>query len=243
MTKAQTTLNMAKWILALRSGRYKQGKSALRKSGEGGVRYCCLGVACTISRLGKWVPGSYPNEQGYRISEMEYDQTDLPPSVQKWLGLEAEDNPLLSDSLAAIAANDVNALTFAQIADALEARYLGGKKAKDIVARAKARAVKAQMRESTAWRILAEEHDAGRTSKYLCLTLVISDYWQQRINAGIGSIPADVRNAMISRIEDSVGHSGGAYEGVSIAEDEARQARVLACLMFAEVARDEEKAR
>lgn len=34
-----------KWIAALRSGDYKQGKGALRKKDD---TYCCLGVLCAI---------------------------------------------------------------------------------------------------------------------------------------------------------------------------------------------------
>lgn len=37
----------AKWVAALRSGKYKQGKGFLLD--ENG-KYCCLGVACSIQR-------------------------------------------------------------------------------------------------------------------------------------------------------------------------------------------------
>ncbi len=37
-----------KWVAALRSGKYKQGKSRLRSpKGE----YCCLGVACIVQKV------------------------------------------------------------------------------------------------------------------------------------------------------------------------------------------------
>lgn len=39
------------WADALESGDYKQGKGSL-KTTKG--RFCCLGVACDISKLGKW---------------------------------------------------------------------------------------------------------------------------------------------------------------------------------------------
>ena len=35
------------WVAALRSGKYKQGKGALSTED----RFCCLGVACEISKL------------------------------------------------------------------------------------------------------------------------------------------------------------------------------------------------
>ena len=36
----------AKWVAALRSGKYKQGKMRLRS--ENGEAYCCLGLLCEI---------------------------------------------------------------------------------------------------------------------------------------------------------------------------------------------------
>jgi hypothetical protein len=36
-----------KWVKALRSGRYKQGKDTLYSRGK----YCCLGVACRVGGL------------------------------------------------------------------------------------------------------------------------------------------------------------------------------------------------
>lgn len=39
-----------KWLVALKSGQYKQTTGTLKDS-DG---YCCLGVACEISNLGKW---------------------------------------------------------------------------------------------------------------------------------------------------------------------------------------------
>jgi hypothetical protein len=44
-----------KWIAALRSGRYAQGKGMLRDVDN----YCCLGVLCDISGLGEWSGNSY----------------------------------------------------------------------------------------------------------------------------------------------------------------------------------------
>jgi hypothetical protein len=55
-----------KWIAALRSGKYKQGRHRLAHAG----RYCCLGVLCEILALrqGNWslydaqLPGSHVRE-------------------------------------------------------------------------------------------------------------------------------------------------------------------------------------
>lgn len=40
-----------KWIAALRSGEYKQGRSYLRIN----KKYCCLGVLCDIHDPNKWI--------------------------------------------------------------------------------------------------------------------------------------------------------------------------------------------
>lgn len=77
----------AKWLAALRSGKYQQGRGALLQQGDGDNEYCCLGVLGSIcganSRqlsngqiledvdmgyvLGPWQPrkpGFYPFEPG-----------------------------------------------------------------------------------------------------------------------------------------------------------------------------------
>ncbi len=49
-----------KWVAALRSGKYLQADGALRKiRNDGKQGYCCLGVLCEISGIGKWVDGGY----------------------------------------------------------------------------------------------------------------------------------------------------------------------------------------
>lgn len=47
-----------RWIVALRSGAYKQGKDMLRK----GQEFCCLGVACDLYDPEGWAGGG--NEIG-----------------------------------------------------------------------------------------------------------------------------------------------------------------------------------
>lgn len=39
----------AKWVKALRSGKYKQGKGQLFQKEDN--QYCCLGVACVIQKI------------------------------------------------------------------------------------------------------------------------------------------------------------------------------------------------
>lgn len=42
------------WIKALRSGNYKNGKYKLKTTIKESTNFCCLGVLCDISKLGRW---------------------------------------------------------------------------------------------------------------------------------------------------------------------------------------------
>lgn len=44
-----------RWLVALRSGRYQQGRHALRqRTPEGGLEYCCVGVLCNVISPDAW---------------------------------------------------------------------------------------------------------------------------------------------------------------------------------------------
>lgn len=75
--KRKLTENQQKWVDALRSGKYKQGRAYL-KYGNG---YCCLGVACDISSLSQWDYGD--RYMGCGVL--------LPPEVVEWLGVREND--------------------------------------------------------------------------------------------------------------------------------------------------------
>lgn len=77
--------NAKLWVEALRSGKYRQGKSSLRD----GDKFCCLGVACDISELGKWGPASEsPTARAYIAAGNTYgSESYLPAAVMDWLGL------------------------------------------------------------------------------------------------------------------------------------------------------------
>ena len=78
-----------KWIAALRSGEYEQGKNKLRGS-EG---FCCLGVLCDLytqeTKMVGWEFRGYdenehlPQDYWYFDEESEF----LPESVMEWAGL------------------------------------------------------------------------------------------------------------------------------------------------------------
>ena len=107
-------VNIRKWVKALRSGKYRQGRGSLKWDG----RYCCLGVACVVA--------------GVAIMENDISFGEHPEMYQ-WLGLEHRwDGDIeLTDNLSATIANDDNGWSFKRIATALEKRYLTpAKKAK-----------------------------------------------------------------------------------------------------------------
>ena len=71
-----------KWLDALRSGKYTQGRGRLKSVSPGGATaHCCLGVLCEIAAAeGITIEtdhGTFDNEDSY-----------LPASVQQWAGVD-----------------------------------------------------------------------------------------------------------------------------------------------------------
>jgi hypothetical protein len=136
--------NIRKWVEALRSGEYRQGKGHLTvlDSEEQERSYCCLGVACEISGVTDPVevvdsPNtgdpilSWSGEFAYSPTDDEENSRFFPPrEVLDWLGLEAYNPPLTfvsdtgSQSICAAEANDTFGKSFEEIADAIERTYL-----------------------------------------------------------------------------------------------------------------------
>ena len=82
MAKPKLNKNAQKWVRALRSGKYKQGRGVLHGAGD---KFCCLGVACNLAL-----------ESGLKLETFtdlaggtSYDGAGcyLPDKVRKWLGL------------------------------------------------------------------------------------------------------------------------------------------------------------
>lgn len=93
--------NMLKLVAALESGKYHQGNEKLRPSQR---KYCCLGVACDISGLGKWDDKGLEGGYFYVINSddpLEAEMADyyLPEAVQEWLGV-TDNNPAVSERVA-----------------------------------------------------------------------------------------------------------------------------------------------
>ncbi len=80
----------AKWLAALRSGDYQQGRSALAQNGQ----YCCLGVLCELA-VQEDVISKYTTDEatyyGKDVSEdnwaFEGNSSYLPKAVAEWAGL------------------------------------------------------------------------------------------------------------------------------------------------------------
>lgn len=122
MTKKQKE-NVAAWVVALRSGKYKQGRDALNKNDR---KFCCLGVACEVLiergyKIEKIFENcGHPTKRGRLVSYGDECEA-LPAAAQHALGLADSmgdyDNGLRHTSLAQL--ND-QGRRFATIADIIE---------------------------------------------------------------------------------------------------------------------------
>lgn len=130
MKKSTHPGNMRKFIKALRSGKYKQGREALRLRGQW---YCCLGVACDVSKKGRWQYQKTRKGYKYTCKNNAASTSTLPAPVAEWLGIDSAD-PILtvpsrfssvgSNTMQATRVNDQLRAKFAEIADAFERTYL-----------------------------------------------------------------------------------------------------------------------
>lgn len=115
----------AKWLEALRSGEYKQGKERL----QAGDRFCCLGVLCHLAVEAGVIQEPYWEVEEGRGPVASYHQETavLPKPVSEWAGLYVtlydgntvpDSNPRADEDPVA-ALNDRGA-PFDYIADAIE---------------------------------------------------------------------------------------------------------------------------
>lgn len=108
----------ARWVEALRSGDYEQGRNRLRDMEN---RFCCLGVACDINGI-EWFPdvrgGEDPVRYGIRQMNgagedlINLNCSGLPPVLERDLGVASGTFIELNDDLQC---------SFSQIADYIEA--------------------------------------------------------------------------------------------------------------------------
>lgn len=86
----------ARWLEALRSGKYEQGRSALNTGGANG-QFCCLGVLCELAVEDGVVTRNQPWADVETLGndpQFHYDHEGgaLPRAVREWAGL-AYSNP------------------------------------------------------------------------------------------------------------------------------------------------------
>ena len=111
------------WIIALRSGDYKQGKSVLQS--EHGT-FCCLGVICDILQK-KGVVQMTPdalNRKSYKLKiEVIGDDAILSDGIAQYLGIDSDPIVHYFDmkwELSGLAALNDTGVSFAEIATLIE---------------------------------------------------------------------------------------------------------------------------
>lgn len=94
----------AKWLEALRSGKYSQTTEMLRNSHG----FCCLGVLCDVANGDAW------EDFEWKYGEIVCD-TELPEPFAKDVGLKGHEEAAL------VKLNDDQHASFSEIADYIEA--------------------------------------------------------------------------------------------------------------------------
>lgn len=108
----------SRWVTALRSGQYRQGRLALRNTSD---EYCCLGVLCEIAVQENVIPEPVRNMDLYRYGDADDSNSSyLPLSVQMWAGLTK--NPVVTSGSDDVLLADLNDAwkSFEEIADLIE---------------------------------------------------------------------------------------------------------------------------
>lgn len=97
------TEHTQKWLDALRSGKYEQGRGGLRVNNT----FCCLGVLCDVSGIGEWMDRG--NYHAYLDSAGTLSYTEI-----RTFGISHREADTLMDM------NDYQRKTFPEIADEIE---------------------------------------------------------------------------------------------------------------------------
>lgn len=91
---AKLNENAQKWVAALRSKKYTQGKDCLAQHDQ----FCCLGVLCELA-IENGVP-LVKTEGSSGLTHYDGSSTYLPLSVKKWIGLKTNRGHFGKSSLA-----------------------------------------------------------------------------------------------------------------------------------------------
>lgn len=103
---------------ALESGKYKQCSGALRINDA----FCCLGVACDISGLGKW------DSTGVYLTKTDRCETVLPREVKEFFGFASHSGRSTQreigiEPIELVDLNDSKKLSFKEIAKVIRERW------------------------------------------------------------------------------------------------------------------------
>lgn len=100
------------WVKALRSGKYKQCKGALREGNPGAHRYCCLGVLTDLC--------AKKRKKSFSLYMDSFNET-LSDKVKNWAGLD-ENDPNVYYGCGRVRISTVNdqGTNFNEIADLIE---------------------------------------------------------------------------------------------------------------------------
>lgn len=114
-----------KWVKALRSGEYLQGRGYLAQEENGEHKFCCLGVLCNIyqeEKGGLKISTSKYNDDIYSYNGNNSTAID---EVMKWSGLKNELGKFKykNNRTGDLATLNDNGKSFKQIADIIEKNY------------------------------------------------------------------------------------------------------------------------
>ena len=106
----------AKWVAALRSGDYVQGRGALRVDNK----FCCLGVLCNIHAQDHPEVAAMQQDRNSYMGKASFPHK----KVSKWADLEdCGDNRVSINGISKhLAEHNDNGRTFLEIADAIESQ-------------------------------------------------------------------------------------------------------------------------
>jgi hypothetical protein len=123
MLTEQQKANVTKWVTALRSDDFKQGKAYLQKDGA----YCCLGVAAEV--MGVSSTSNPDGEVGHNydfpnLDDNDYNEFQFSPPYQWFMDMFGSVDPA-SDMDSLTIANDECEVNFFSIADWIESKFFG----------------------------------------------------------------------------------------------------------------------
>jgi hypothetical protein len=117
MANEQARMNpevKAKWVAALRSGEYRQGRERLRT----GDAFCCFGVLCNVHAQ------EHPDIAAREMCPGDYMGSTFLPSdeVLDWAGLNVSEHVHIRNERGPLYEHNDAGRTFAEIADAIESQ-------------------------------------------------------------------------------------------------------------------------